>query len=162
MHALRLIALGIAAASLAGEPRQVREQPPNILLVIADDWSHPHAGVYGDRTLSTPAFDRVAREGALFANAFTAAPSCTPSRAALLTGQAIHRLEDSGNLWSTLSSKIPVYPDLLEAQGYAVGLRGKGMPLSLVTTTIVFAARPDASSVLRSSATSRSKRWISR
>ena len=126
MHPLRLIALAIAAASLAGEPRQVREQPPNILLVIADDWSHPHAGVYGDRTLSTPAFDRIAREGALFANAFTAAPSCTPSRAALLTGQPVHRLAEGGNLHGFLPSRFEVYPDLLERAGYHVGFTGKG------------------------------------
>ncbi len=99
---------------------------PNILVLIADDWGYGHAGAYGDKIVKTPAFDRLAAEGVLFTRAFCASPSCTPSRAALLTGQAIHRLEDSGNLWSTLSSKIPVYPDLLEAQGYAVGLRGKG------------------------------------
>ena len=68
------------------------------MLAIADDWSFGHAGAYGDRTVRTPNFDRVAREGALFTHAFTASPSCTPSRAALLTGQAIHRLDDSGNL----------------------------------------------------------------
>lgn len=103
-----------------------RETRPNILLLIADDWGYGHAGVYGDKVVKTPAFDRLAAEGVLFTRAFCASPSCTPSRAALLAGQHIHRLQDSGNLWSTLSSKIPVYPDLLEAAGYAVGLRGKG------------------------------------
>src|SRR5437868_3456618 len=57
---------------------------PNILLAVADDWSFPHAGVYGDKALKTPNFDRVAAEGMLFTHAFCAAPSCTPSRAALL------------------------------------------------------------------------------
>jgi N-sulfoglucosamine sulfohydrolase len=66
---------------------QEQSRPPNILMVIADDWSFPHAGAYGDGSLSTPAFDRVARDGALFTRAFTAAPSCTPSRAAILTGR---------------------------------------------------------------------------
>jgi arylsulfatase A-like enzyme len=99
---------------------------PNIVLVIADDWSFPHAGAYGDRTVSTPNFDRVAREGALFTHAFTAAPSCTPSRAALLTGQAPHRLEEGGNLHGFLPKSYPVYPDLLEESGYVVGFTGKG------------------------------------
>lgn len=103
-----------------------RETRPNILVLCADDWGYGHAGVYGDKVVKTPAFDALASEGALFTRAFCASPSCTPSRAALLAGQHIHRLRDSGNLWSTLSPKIDVYPDLLEKQGYAVGLRGKG------------------------------------
>ncbi len=98
----------------------------NIVLAIADDWSFPHAGIYGDPTVSTPNFDRVAREGARFTHAFTAAPSCTPSRAALLTGQAVHRLEEGGNLHGFLPKSYPVYPDLLEEAGYVVGYTGKG------------------------------------
>ncbi len=114
---------GRAAPNGAG---QTTEPRPNILFAIADDWSFPHAGAYGDRTVSTPAFDRIAREGALFLNAFTAAPSCTPSRAALLTGQAIHRLAEGGNLHGFLPERFAVYPDLLERAGYHVGFMGKG------------------------------------
>ncbi|MEJ2083237.1 MAG: sulfatase-like hydrolase/transferase [Acidobacteriota bacterium] len=93
---------------------------------MADDWSWPHAGVYGDPVIKTPTFDRVAREGVLFSAAFVAAPSCTPSRAALLTGQWHWRLEESANLWSTLQARFPVYPDLLEESGYFVGYSRKG------------------------------------
>lgn len=99
---------------------------PNVVLVIADDWSFPHAGVYGDKVLETPAFDRIAAEGVLFTRAYCGSPSCTPSRGAILTGQAVHRLENGGNLWSILPKKFAVYPDLLEAVGYTVGLTGKG------------------------------------
>jgi N-sulfoglucosamine sulfohydrolase len=105
---------------------QAAASRPNILLIIADDWSYPHAGAYGDRVVKTPTFDRVAREGALFTNAYCASPSCTPSRASLLTGRAVHQLEEGGNLWSSLSAKFEVYPDLLEARGYAVGFTRKG------------------------------------
>ena len=108
------------AAPVAAEAR------PNIVLVIADDWSYPHAGVYGDRVVQTPNFDRVAREGVLFTRSYCVSPSCTPSRGALLTGQAVHRLENGGNLWSVLPQKFATYPELLEAAGYAVGLTGKG------------------------------------
>jgi N-sulfoglucosamine sulfohydrolase len=101
-------------------------QRPNIVLVIADDWSFPHASIYGDRAVRTPNFDRIAREGARFTHAFAAAPSCTPSRAALLTGQAVHRLEEGGNLWGFLPRSHVVYPDLLEQRGYVVGFTGKG------------------------------------
>lgn len=99
---------------------------PNIVLAIADDWSWPHAGAYGDRVVKTPAFDRVAREGALCTNAYCGSPSCTPSRGAILTGQFVHRLENGGNLWSILPRKYACYPEQLEAAGYVVGLTGKG------------------------------------
>ena len=58
--------------------------------------------------------------------AFCAAPSCSASRASILTGQAPHRLEAGGNLWGTLPAKFPVYPDELEKAGYFVGHMGKG------------------------------------
>ena len=97
----------------------------NIVLAIADDWSFPHASIYGDRTVSTPNFDRIAREGARFTHAFVASPSCTPSRAALLTGQAVHRLEEGANLHGSLPKTYSVYPDRLEEAGYSVGFTGK-------------------------------------
>jgi N-sulfoglucosamine sulfohydrolase len=99
---------------------------PNILVIIADDWSYPHAGAYGDTIVKTPNFDRVAREGVVFRNAFAAAPSCTPSRASLLTGRAPHQLAEGGNLWGYLPSRFGVYPDLLESAGYVVGHTRKG------------------------------------
>jgi arylsulfatase A-like enzyme len=99
---------------------------PSILFAIADDWSYPHAGVYGDPVVKTPTFDRLAEQGVLFNNAYCAAPSCTPSRGAVLTGQAVHRLGAGGNLWSFLPDRYAVYPDLLEQAGYAVGYTRKG------------------------------------
>jgi N-sulfoglucosamine sulfohydrolase len=99
---------------------------PNIVVAIADDWSFPHAGVYGDRVVKTPNLDRLARQGVLFTRSYCAAPSCTASRGGLLTGQAAHRLESGGDLWSHLPKKFACYPDLLEAAGYTVGQTGKG------------------------------------
>ena len=99
---------------------------PNILLAIADDWSWPFASIAGDKTLKTPAFDRIAREGVLFQQAYAVAPTCTASRGSILTGQWFARLEQGGNLWSTLPAKFEVYPDLLERNGYRVGFTGKG------------------------------------
>ncbi|MBI2948397.1 MAG: sulfatase [Verrucomicrobia bacterium] len=94
---------------------------PNIFLAIADDWGWPHAGVYGDPVVKTPTFDRLAREGVLFTHAFVSAPSCTPSRGALLTGQYHWRLEEGANLWSTLPEKFRSYPEVLREAGYVIG-----------------------------------------
>lgn len=99
---------------------------PNILFLIADDWSYPHAGAYGDQIVRTPTFDRLAREGMLFNNAYCAAPSCAPSRAAVVTGCYPHQLESAGNLWSVIPSKFPNYVSLLTEAGYFSGKTRKG------------------------------------
>lgn len=121
-----LAGLGATAAALVGcgSPRPPRR--PNILVAIADDWSWPHAGVGGYDAVSTPVFDRIASEGVLFQNAFATAPSCTPSRAAVLTGRYHWELEQGANLWGTLPAKFDVYPTVLEKQGYHVGFSRKG------------------------------------
>lgn len=102
--------------------------PPNFLFCIADDWSYPHAGVYGGEIVKTPNFDKVAKAGMLFTNAFTAASSCAPSRAAILTGQDIYCLEAGGLLFGTLPKKFPIYTNLLAEKGYKLVLQGKAMP----------------------------------
>lgn len=113
------------AATEGGASGRMKQQP-NIVLAIADDWSWPHAGVYGDPVARTPTFDRLARGGMLFRNAFCSAPTCTASRGAILTGQEPHRLEEGGNLWSLLRPEFITYPDILEEQGYFVGFSRKG------------------------------------
>lgn len=130
---LRAVGLGATCAALSGcrsqaanRDKGVARQRPNILFCIADDWSWPHASIAGDLVVKTPTFDRVAREGVLFENAFVTAPSCTPSRGSIVTGQWHWRLEAGGNLWSTLPAKFAVYPDLLEEAGYHVGCTRKG------------------------------------
>lgn len=99
---------------------------PNILFLIADDWSYPHAGVYGDPTVRTPTFDRLANEGALFENAYCAAPSCSPSRASILLGRHPHQNESAGNLWSVIPDKFPNWVSLLKASEYHTGMSRKG------------------------------------
>ena len=98
---------------------------PNILFAISDDQSAMHAGAYGDTSNKTPAFDRIAREGVLFNYAFTAAPSCAPSRSAILTGRNIWELEEGGILLGILRSKFTVFTLLLEDAGYELGATGK-------------------------------------
>jgi uncharacterized sulfatase len=61
-----------------------RRDRPNILFVVADDQSWRGTSASGSRAVSTPVFDRIAREGVRFTNSFCASPSCTPSRSGVL------------------------------------------------------------------------------
>jgi arylsulfatase A-like enzyme len=106
--------------------KSVAADRPNIVFAVADDWGWPHAGIYGDKVVKTPAFDRVAREGVLFNHAYVSSPSCTPSRGSILTGMHHWQLEAAANLWSVFPDQFEVYPEILEKSGYATGLSGKG------------------------------------
>ncbi len=118
----KIMLAGIAVAPLTAKAAQAQ---PNILFAIADDWG-THAGVYGDQVVKTPTFDRLAKEGVLFEQAYISSPSCAPSRAAILTGQWHWRLGEAANLFGPVSINDPVYPDLLEENGYFVGYTRKG------------------------------------
>lgn len=100
---------------------------PNIVFLMADDWSHPHAGILGDPVVKTPNFDRVAREGVLFPNAFVSTPSCTPSRLSILAGQHHWRLREGDSLGGSLREDYDVYTEMLQAAGYEIGRYGKGV-----------------------------------
>ncbi len=99
---------------------------PNILFVISDDQSFPHASAYGYKAVSTPAFDRIAAEGALFMNAIVASPGCSPSRAAILTGLNCWQLGEAGTHASLFPRRYVTYVDRLEEAGYLTGYTGKG------------------------------------
>jgi uncharacterized sulfatase len=114
-----------AAALTACSPGPRRDSRPNILFAIADDMSYPHAGAYGDAIVRTPGFDRVAREGVLFTRSYCAAPSCTPSRSAVLTGRNVWQVEEGGVLYGTLPARYPLFTHQLEDAGYHTGFTGK-------------------------------------
>ncbi len=123
MHLSCLWAL--STAFLFGQNIAAAESAPNILFCISDDQSYAHTGANGDPVVKTPAFDRVAREGIRFTHAFCDAPSCGPSRSAILTGQHIWRLEEAGNIHSTLPAKFTTYTEMLQDAGYYVGSTSK-------------------------------------
>lgn len=125
LWAILLISLLLANALVSFKKKNANKMP-NILLAISDDQSYPHAGLYGCQAVKTPSFDRIAREGILFKNAFAAAPGCSPSRASLLTGKHIWELEDAGSHASYFPEKFTTYTTILENKGYFVGHTGKG------------------------------------
>ncbi|MBC8156117.1 MAG: sulfatase-like hydrolase/transferase, partial [Bacteroidetes bacterium] len=107
----------------AARPNAAR---PNVLFIIADDWGFPHAGVYGDPVVKTPHFDKLASEGMLFTDAHCASPSCSPSRAAILTGRYPHTLREGVNLWGSLPVEFATFPGVLKQSGYETGSFSKG------------------------------------
>ncbi|MBK5291165.1 MAG: sulfatase [Acidobacteriia bacterium] len=115
------------APAILGAVAGVRAQNsrPNILFAIADDQSWSGALRLGGKTLRTPASDRVGNEGVQFTNSFCAAPSCTPSRSAILTGRQIWQVQEGGVLYGTLRPEYPVFTHLLEDAGYHVGNTAK-------------------------------------
>ena len=125
-----LKSVGLGAVSLSVTPKLSHAQDafpsrPNILFVITDDQSWKHVGCYGDTAVRTPAMDDLAKNGVRFTKAYCAAPSCSPSRAAILTGQDIYRLEEGGVLSGFLRDKFEVFPLMLEQRDYTIGYTGK-------------------------------------
>jgi len=104
------------------------EDRPNILFAFADDWGR-YASAYAqlepggiNDLVSTPNFDRIAKEGVLFTRAFVNAPSCTPCRSSLLSGQHFWRTGRGAILQGAIwDNSIPTYPLLLQQEGYHIG-----------------------------------------
>ena len=118
-----LLSLFVATASAADVER------PNILFFFADDWGR-FARIYAEhgRTaglngiLKTPNLDRLAKSGVLFRNAHVNAPSCTPCRSSLLSGQHFWRTGRGAILQGAVwDETIPTYPLLLRDAGYHLG-----------------------------------------
>ena len=115
-----------SARALAANDDAAGLERPNILFAFADDQSWLHTSFNGCPVVRTPHFDRIAREGVSFTHCFSACPSCTPSRSAVLTGQDIWRLEQAGVLYGSIPQDTPLFPLQLADSGFYVGYTGKG------------------------------------
>jgi len=130
--------LAFAQGVLRGETRQA--QPPNIVFFLIDDLGWGDLGCYGDTFHETPNIDSLASEGLRFTNAYAAAPVCSPSRAAILTGKAPARLHLTqwipGTLYphkklleaptpQHLELQIPTIAKVLKGAGYKTAAIGK-------------------------------------
>lgn len=109
-------------------PMAQGDDRPNIVFAFADDWGK-YASAYGELEsgglndlVETPNFDAIAKQGVLFTNAFVNAPSCTPCRSSLLSGQHFWRTGQGAILQGAVWDKsIPSYPLLLQKAGYHIG-----------------------------------------
>jgi arylsulfatase A len=134
-----LLAAAAPAAIFAAEP----PARPNIVFILADDLGWRDLRCYGSLWHDTPNLDRLAREGTRFTNGYAAAPICSASRVALLTGRSPARLgfefvtkEPTAKPPDRHALMTPPYPlnlaleettlgELLGAAGYATGYFGK-------------------------------------
>lgn len=140
----------VAAVSLllparADEGRPAGASRPNLVLLYADDLGHGDLGVTGNPHAITPNLDRMAAESVVFAHGYSPAPQCSPSRAAILTGQSPARLRitdflrdpNNRSFWprykdwdlpvqkTAIDPAAPTLPKLLKGLGYRTAHFGK-------------------------------------
>ncbi len=124
---IRMLLLAIGCLSCLMQFSKPPQKKPNILFCIADDASFAHMSAYGITDwVKTPVFDRVAKEGILFTNAYTPNAKCAPSRATILTGRNPWQLEEAGNHSPYFPAKFTTFMEALSMNDYQVGFTGKG------------------------------------
>ncbi len=100
--------------------------PPNIILIMADDLGYGHLGSYGQSKINTPNIDRLAADGMRFTKAYAGSTVCAPSRSVLMTGLHGGHTPVRGNLGDAhLRDSDITLAEILQAAGYATGGYGK-------------------------------------
>ncbi len=130
----------VLAAALAAATGAGAAQPPSIVFILADDLGYGDLSSYGNREIRTPRIDEIGKSGIRLTTFYAAAPLCSPSRAALLTGREPIRtgvlsiINSKGALKAhgTLAGSEVTLAELFRARGYATAAIGKwhvGRPL---------------------------------
>lgn len=141
---LLLVAATMTLVSIsAGVSRGEESKPTNVLLIMIDDLGWMDLACQGNPLVETPRIDRLAEQGMRFTNAYAAAPVCSPSRAAIMTGQSPARLQITNHIpdresfipkdarlmpaamKDRLDLEYETLPELLKEQGYATAFIGK-------------------------------------
>ena len=117
-----LVSLTLAVSAFAVCPLATAA-PPNILFIFSDDHAQHAISAYGSKVNQTPNIDRLANEGARFANSFVTNSICTPSRATLLTGQYSHL--NGVPVFNRFDGARDNVAKQLQAGGYHTGMIGK-------------------------------------
>jgi len=122
---LHLLASGVLAGALPTASRAAgAARRPNILYIMADDHAANAISCYGSKITQTPNIDRIAREGLRLQNCFCTNSICTPSRAAILTGQYSH-VNGVYTLADPLDPERQNVAKLLQQAGYRTAIFGK-------------------------------------
>lgn len=118
-----LTLLALLASVAIQDPPAPPKAPPNILFLFSDDHAQHAISAYGSKVNQTPHIDRLAAQGARFANSFVTNSICTPSRATLLTGQYSHR--NGVPVFNRFDGECDHVAKQLQRAGYHTGMVGK-------------------------------------
>lgn len=117
-----LIAVLLAALSLfviqGCAPEQSSERPPNILMIMIDDLGWTDLHIQGNDRLETPVIDQLAAGGMRFTDNYAASPVCSPTRAAVITGQSPARLAITNHITGNQDQFQPEGATLRAAEMY--------------------------------------------
>lgn len=114
--------------------RIAHSRPPNFVVIFTDDQGYGDLSCFGSKQVQTPTIDRLAQEGTRLTSFYVAAPVCTPSRAALMTGCYPKRVDlATGSNFMVLLAGDPkglhsdeiTIAEILKTKGYATGIFGK-------------------------------------
>ncbi len=121
-----LTALLVSAATTA----QAADRKPNVILIYTDDQGSVDLNCYGATDLQTPHLDGLAERGVRFTQFYAAAPVCSPSRAAVLTGRYPQRAGVPGNVGSEkgragMPTDQVTFAEMMKSAGYTTAQIGK-------------------------------------
>lgn len=109
--------------------RSASTKPPNVIIILVDDAGYGDISAYGAKSITTPAIDRLAREGLRFTDGHSTGATCTPSRYSLLTGEYAFRKRGTGVLPGNAALVIDpargTLPGMMKRAGYQTGVVGK-------------------------------------
>jgi len=130
---MRVLLFSLALALLLCGAAAAAERPPNIVILFADDLGYADLGSYGNPYIRTPNLDDLAREGQRWTDFYMAAPVCSPSRGALMTGRVPVRTGLYGEHLDVMHpedthgmpAEEQTLAEMLQTAGYATGMFGK-------------------------------------
>jgi arylsulfatase A-like enzyme len=84
---LQLCICSLAAIPLTAFPQSGKQEKPNVIFILLDDYGYTDLGCYGSKFYETPNIDRLAKQGLRFTQAYAACPVSSPTRASIMTGR---------------------------------------------------------------------------
>ncbi len=121
----------LASPFLNVEAKNIKQEKPNIVYILADDLGYGDLSCLGQKRFSTPNIDRMAREGMVFTQHYAGCTVCAPSRSSLMTGQTTGHTPIRGNKeWKPegqwpMPAETYTVAELMKEAGYVTGGFGK-------------------------------------
>ncbi|MBL8829177.1 MAG: sulfatase-like hydrolase/transferase [Planctomycetaceae bacterium] len=131
MKTIWLLLGAVAVWAFGTEATHSAERRPNLIAIVTDDQGQWALGCYGNRDIKTPTLDQLAADGAVFNNAFTVTPVCSPSRAAYMSGRwptqvgITDFLSPGESNDEQIGLHAPIWPAALHTAGYNTAMIGK-------------------------------------